>query len=253
MFSHLSNLPTTEIRTSGETCVEHSWCYLKFESRRFYHNSIKSSRYIKISIGSLRLYSVYWLFLCLCQLLLTRTNDPEVNVALEACEFWLALGEHPVCHEVLNPYLPNLLPLLVHGMKYSENDVIILKVCARCCLSIVTFSCSLRRHVARFVSATASHTLPNLFRMLKRWAYGIELCSSRTLRRATSTKTRRFPIANPTFARVSTALAKSAFLTAARALLLLLVAMLYATSTFFSLQRVSFLPNSKLTRDTIQL
>lgn len=80
----------------------------------------------------------YSLFTCGCiacfrlQLLLTRTSDPEVNVALEACEFWLALAEHPVCHEVLSPYLTSLVPLLVQGMKYSENDVIILKVsCVR--------------------------------------------------------------------------------------------------------------------------
>ncbi|KAG7167950.1 Transportin-1-like [Homarus americanus] len=54
-------------------------------------------------------------------------QDPDENVALEACEFWLSLAEHPICKEALKPHLPKLIPILVRGMKYSEIDIILLK------------------------------------------------------------------------------------------------------------------------------
>lgn len=60
--------------------------------------------------------------------MLRRTQDPDENVALEACEFWLSLAEQPVCKEALTPHLNTLVPILVRGMKYSEIDVILLKV-----------------------------------------------------------------------------------------------------------------------------
>lgn len=63
---------------------------------------------------------------------LTKLNfylqDNDDNVALEACEFWLSLAEHPICKDALRPHLPKLLPVLVRGMKYSEIDIILLKV-----------------------------------------------------------------------------------------------------------------------------
>lgn len=34
------------------------------------------------------------------QYMLVRTQDPKEGVALEACEFWLALAEQNVCREV---------------------------------------------------------------------------------------------------------------------------------------------------------
>lgn len=58
--------------------------------------------------------------------MLVRTQDSD-DTALEACEFWLSLAEHPVCKEVLGPHLHKLAPVLVKGMKYSEIDIIILK------------------------------------------------------------------------------------------------------------------------------
>ena len=58
--------------------------------------------------------------------MLVRTQDPD-DTALEACEFWLSLAEHPVCKEVLGSHLHKLAPVLVKGMKYSEIDIIILK------------------------------------------------------------------------------------------------------------------------------
>lgn len=60
--------------------------------------------------------------------MLLRTQDNDEGVALEACEFWLSLAEQPICRDVLSPYLARLVPILVHGMKYSEIDIILLKV-----------------------------------------------------------------------------------------------------------------------------
>lgn len=57
-----------------------------------------------------------------------RTQDPDEGVALEACEFWLSLAEQPICKEALGPHLQRLVPVLVRGMKYSEIDIIFLKV-----------------------------------------------------------------------------------------------------------------------------
>jgi hypothetical protein len=62
------------------------------------------------------------------QYMLMRTQDPDEGVALEACEFWLSLAEQPICKEALSPHLIRLVPILVRGMKYSEIDVILLKV-----------------------------------------------------------------------------------------------------------------------------
>ncbi|GBN48360.1 Transportin-1, partial [Araneus ventricosus] len=60
--------------------------------------------------------------------MLMRTQDPDEGVALEACEFWLSLADEPICKEALAPHLPRLIPTLVRGMKYSELDIILLKV-----------------------------------------------------------------------------------------------------------------------------
>jgi transportin-1 len=60
--------------------------------------------------------------------MMERTQDPDDGVALESCEFWLSLAEQPCCREVLGPYIETLLPVLVKGMKYSEIDIILLKV-----------------------------------------------------------------------------------------------------------------------------
>lgn len=59
--------------------------------------------------------------------ILLRTQDPDESVALEACEFWLTLAEQQICREVLGAHLQRLIPVLVHGMKYSEIDIILLK------------------------------------------------------------------------------------------------------------------------------
>ena len=56
-----------------------------------------------------------------------QAQDLDDTVALEACEFWLTLAEESICHDVLTPHLPRLIPVLVRQMKYSELDMILLK------------------------------------------------------------------------------------------------------------------------------
>lgn len=61
--------------------------------------------------------------------MLVRTQDGDETIALEACEFWLSLADQPICREVLGAHMDRLVPVLVRGMKYSELDIILLKVC----------------------------------------------------------------------------------------------------------------------------
>lgn len=60
--------------------------------------------------------------------MLLRTQDQDESVALEASEFWLTLADQTICKEVLTPHLAKLAPVLVNGMRYSEIDIILLKV-----------------------------------------------------------------------------------------------------------------------------
>lgn len=49
--------------------------------------------------------SFVFTFLVCSQYMLQRTQDPDENVALEACEFWLTLAEQPICKEALSGHL----------------------------------------------------------------------------------------------------------------------------------------------------
>lgn len=55
------------------------------------------------------------------------TQDPDTNLAQDACEFWLALADQPICREVLAPHLNRLIPTLMQKMKYSDIDIVLLK------------------------------------------------------------------------------------------------------------------------------
>ena len=55
--------------------------------------------------------------------MLQRTQDSEESVALEATEFWLSLAEHPQCADLLLPHLERVVPVLVHGMRYTEGEL----------------------------------------------------------------------------------------------------------------------------------
>lgn len=56
-------------------------------------------------------------------------QDLNENIALEACEFWLSLADNnEICKSVLGHFLDKLIPVLIKCMRYSETDIILLKV-----------------------------------------------------------------------------------------------------------------------------
>jgi transportin-1 len=56
------------------------------------------------------------------------TRDNDETVALEACEFWLTFAEDAALRDHLRPFLPQVAPLLLQGMVYSEYDLMVLDV-----------------------------------------------------------------------------------------------------------------------------
>lgn len=52
-----------------------------------------------------------------------QQNDEEVDLALDAAEFWLSVGEQDQLKLTLGPYLARIIPVLLNGMIYSEEDV----------------------------------------------------------------------------------------------------------------------------------
>lgn len=59
--------------------------------------------------------------------MLQSTADQDEQVAQEACEFWLNLADEESALAILGPKLPQLIPLLLQHMRYSEMDVFLLK------------------------------------------------------------------------------------------------------------------------------
>ncbi|EPX73852.1 karyopherin Kap104 [Schizosaccharomyces octosporus yFS286] len=66
------------------------------------------------SLGSIVEYMLY------------STQDMDQTVALEACEFWLAISEQPDLCSSLGPYLDKIVPMLLRGMVYSDMDLLLL-------------------------------------------------------------------------------------------------------------------------------
>ncbi|KAI9019805.1 Transportin-PC [Hyaloraphidium curvatum] len=54
------------------------------------------------------------------------TQDEDESVALEACEFWLAFAEQDELRDHLEPHIKNVIPVLLKGMVYTDDDVAIL-------------------------------------------------------------------------------------------------------------------------------
>ena len=55
----------------------------------------------------------------------TNTKDPEL--ALDAAEFWLCVGEHDTLRASLGPYLPKVVPALLESMVYTEDEILTLE------------------------------------------------------------------------------------------------------------------------------
>src|SRR5271154_4136234 len=58
--------------------------------------------------------------------MLISTEDSDEMVALEACEFWLAVAEQPSMRGDVEPFLPDIVPRLLTSMVYTDDDVAIL-------------------------------------------------------------------------------------------------------------------------------
>ena len=58
--------------------------------------------------------------------MLISTEDEDDMVALEACEFWLAVAEQPSMRGDVEPFLPDIVPRLLKSMVYTDDDVAIL-------------------------------------------------------------------------------------------------------------------------------
>lgn len=55
--------------------------------------------------------------------ILEKTQSDNSDLALQACEFWLALSKLPTCHNILVHYVEKLLPVLLKNMRYSEYEM----------------------------------------------------------------------------------------------------------------------------------
>jgi transportin-1 len=61
----------------------------------------------------------------LVEYMVTQQRNPEnAELALDAAEFWLCVGEHEEMREHLGPYLPKVVPLLLSSMVFSEDDIL---------------------------------------------------------------------------------------------------------------------------------
>ncbi|KAL7269399.1 hypothetical protein RUND412_007943 [Rhizina undulata] len=52
-----------------------------------------------------------------------QKNVHEQELALDAAEFWLTVGEHEQLRIGLGPYLPKIIPVLLTSMIYSKEDI----------------------------------------------------------------------------------------------------------------------------------
>ncbi|KAH3763667.1 importin beta-2 [Pelomyxa schiedti] len=55
--------------------------------------------------------------------MLYSTQDANLSVAVEACEFWQAIASSRMCIDSLKEFLPTLLPVLLNKMVYTEADI----------------------------------------------------------------------------------------------------------------------------------
>ncbi|KRT85729.1 Armadillo repeat containing protein [Oryctes borbonicus] len=59
----------------------------------------------------------------LIEYMLEKTQSDDSDLALQACEFWLACSKLPTCRNILMPYMEKLLPILLKNMRYSEYEI----------------------------------------------------------------------------------------------------------------------------------
>lgn len=58
----------------------------------------------------------------LIEYMISITQDSNEEVAIEACEFWSVFSEAGFDENVLKPFIPRIIPLLLKNMKFDEYD-----------------------------------------------------------------------------------------------------------------------------------
>ncbi|KAL0932963.1 importin beta-2 [Colletotrichum truncatum] len=58
--------------------------------------------------------------------IITQQKSDDEDLACEAAEFWLAVGEHDDLWRALTPYLDKIIPVLLECMVYSGEDIALL-------------------------------------------------------------------------------------------------------------------------------
>ncbi|CAO2652383.1 Nn.00g006660.m01.CDS01 [Neocucurbitaria sp. VM-36] len=53
-----------------------------------------------------------------------QRSDDNAELALDAAEFWLCVGEDENMRQHLGPYLPKIVPVLLSSMVYSEDEIV---------------------------------------------------------------------------------------------------------------------------------
>ncbi|CAG9760777.1 unnamed protein product [Ceutorhynchus assimilis] len=59
--------------------------------------------------------------------LLNKSQHEDAEVALQACEFWLAITKVSTCKDILSAYINKLVPILLKNMRYSETELNIMR------------------------------------------------------------------------------------------------------------------------------
>jgi transportin-1 len=60
----------------------------------------------------------------LVEYMVTQQRNPQnAELALDAAEFWLCVGEDENMRDHLGPYLPKIIPVLLASMVYSEDEI----------------------------------------------------------------------------------------------------------------------------------
>ncbi|XP_044741153.1 transportin-1-like isoform X2 [Chrysoperla carnea] len=60
--------------------------------------------------------------------MLQRSFDIDEQIVFDSCEFWLSMIERGnISRNIIGPYLDRIIPTLIHCMRYSDVDIIILK------------------------------------------------------------------------------------------------------------------------------
>lgn len=77
-------------------------------------------------LGSVRVEYILPHFNQIVPMMLQFTKDEDDDVALEACEFWNVVCDQGFARDALRPYLPQLVPVLLESMVYSESDQLLL-------------------------------------------------------------------------------------------------------------------------------